>query len=173
VVEPFQRDFRASFCLANQPKFFAKISFDPVLRDGPAELDGTQQLYFWSADRNRPHSPVVYLAESPAGALIEVCVHTSSNDVPPTYTLLQVQGPDLECPSILLESPPPDWAAKPEITRELRAKWLRERVSVVLEVPSAIVPQTSNYIFNPLHPDASHFTIVQKYKCLFDMRIKQ
>ena len=67
-------------------------------------------------------SPVVYLAESPAGALIEVCVHTSSNDVPPTYTLLQVQGPDLECPSILLESLPPDWATKPEITRELGAK---------------------------------------------------
>ena len=118
-------------------------------------------------------SPVVYLAESPAGALLEVCVHTSSNDVPPTYTLLQVQGPDLECSSIPLESLPPDWAAKPEITRELGAKWLRERASVVLKVPSAIVPQTSNCVFNPLHPDASHFTIVQTYKYPFDMRIKQ
>jgi RES domain-containing protein len=27
--------------------------------------------------------PVVYLAESPAAALLEVCVHTSANDVPP------------------------------------------------------------------------------------------
>ena len=45
--------------------------------------------------------------------------------------------------------------------------------SVLLEVPSAIVPQTSNYVFNPLHPDASHFTIVQTYTYPFDVRIKQ
>jgi RES domain-containing protein len=117
--------------------------------------------------------PVVYLAESPAGALIEVCVHTSSNDVPPTYALLQVEGPDLECSSILLESLPPDWAMKPEITRKLGDKWLQEKASVLLRVPSAIVPQTCNYVFNPLHPDASQFTIVQTYTYPFDMRIKQ
>ena len=117
--------------------------------------------------------PVVYLAESPAGTLIKVCVHTSSNDVPPTYTLLQVEGPDLVCPSILLESLPPDWATKPEITRELGDKWLREKGSALLKVPSAIVPQTSNYVFNPLHLDANHFTIVQTYANPFDMRIKQ
>ena len=117
--------------------------------------------------------PVVYLAESPAGVLIEVCVHTSSNDVPPTYTLLQVEGPDLECPSILLESLPPDWATKLGITRELGDKWLRERPSILLKVTSAIVPQTSNYVFNPLHPDASRFTIPQTYTYPFVMRIKQ
>jgi RES domain-containing protein len=117
--------------------------------------------------------PVVYFAESPAAALLEVCVHTSSNDVPPTYTLLRVEGPDLACESILLESLPPDWATKPGITRELGDKWLREKASVVLKVPSAILPQTSNYVFNPLHPDASQFTIVQTYTYPFDMRIKQ
>jgi RES domain-containing protein len=57
--------------------------------------------------------PAVYLAESPAGALIEVCVHTSSNDVPPTYTLLRVEGPDTECLSIPSESLPPEWMTKP------------------------------------------------------------
>ena len=60
-----------------------------------------------------------------------------------------------------------------EITRELGAKWLREKASVVLKVPCAIGPQASNYVFNPLHPDASHFTIVQTYTYPFDMRIKQ
>jgi hypothetical protein len=50
--------------------------------------------------------PVVYLAESPAGALLEVCVHTSSNDVPPTYTLLRVERPGTEFPSISEDSDP-------------------------------------------------------------------
>ncbi|HEY6846275.1 MAG TPA: RES family NAD+ phosphorylase [Terracidiphilus sp.] len=117
--------------------------------------------------------PVVYFAGSPAGALLEVCVHTSSNDAPPTYTLQRVEGPDLECESILLESLPPDWATKPGITRELGDKWLREKASVVLKVPSAILPQTCNYVFNPMHPDASQFTIVQTYTYPFDMRIKR
>ena len=35
--------------------------------------------------------PVVYLAESPAGALLEACAHTSANDVPPNYTLLMIE----------------------------------------------------------------------------------
>ncbi|MGH9345031.1 MAG: RES domain-containing protein, partial [Terriglobia bacterium] len=29
--------------------------------------------------------PVVYLAESPAGALIGVCVHTGANNIPPAF----------------------------------------------------------------------------------------
>lgn len=122
---------------------------------------------------NEAGLPVVYLAASPAGALLEVCVHTSSNDVPPTYTLLRIEGPDTEAFSIAEESLPPDWTLKPEITRELGDKWLRERASVLLRVPSAIVPQTSNYIFNPLHPGAAHFGITEVFRYPFDMRIKE
>jgi RES domain-containing protein len=121
---------------------------------------------------NEAGLPVVYLAASPAGALLEVCVHTSSSDVPPTYTLLRIEGPDTETLSIAEESLPPDWTLKPEITRQLGDKWLRERASVLLRVPSAIVPQTSNYILNPLHADASRFNITQIYKYPFDVRIK-
>jgi RES domain-containing protein len=98
---------------------------------------------------------VVYLAETPAGALLEVCVHTSSNNEPPTYTLLRVERPGTEFPSISEESLPPDWMLKKQITRELGDKWLSERVTALLGVSSAIVPQTSNYIPNPSHRDAS------------------
>lgn len=122
---------------------------------------------------NEAGLPVVYLAESPAGALLEVCVHTSSNDVPPTYTLLRVEGPDTELLSISEESLPPDWTLKPEVTRQLGDKWLRERAGVLLRVPSAIVPQTFNYVLNPLHPDASRFNVTQTYKYPFDVRIKE
>src|ERR1022692_977302 len=40
--------------------------------------------------------PIVYLAGSPSAALLEVCVHTSANDVPPEFTLLKIAGPDPE-----------------------------------------------------------------------------
>jgi hypothetical protein len=49
---------------------------------------------------------IVYLAEAPAAALLEVCVHTSANDVPPEFTLLKIEGPDLMCRQSKLTSCP-------------------------------------------------------------------
>ncbi len=40
--------------------------------------------------------PVVYLAGSAAGALLEMCVHTDAEDIPTSFTLLKVSGPDLQ-----------------------------------------------------------------------------
>ena len=67
---------------------------------------------------------IVYLAEAPASALLEVCVHTSANDVPSTFTLLKIKGPDLEVPSITIDSLPKDWRAQLEVTRDLGTAWL-------------------------------------------------
>ena len=54
--------------------------------------------------------PVVYLAETAAGALLEVCVHTAANDVPPSYTLLEVTVPTTTMlEAISVDSLPQDW----------------------------------------------------------------
>jgi hypothetical protein len=58
---------------------------------------------------------IVYLAETPASALLEVCVHTSATDVPPAFTLLKIKGPDLEVPSITIDTLPKDWQAQLEV----------------------------------------------------------
>ena len=117
--------------------------------------------------------PVVYLAENPASALLEVCVHTAASDVPPEFTLLRIEGPELETPAITQSTLPDDWPARLEITRGLGSDWLRKRESVLLKLPSAIVPQTTNFLFNPLHPDASRFEIVAAFSYPFDARMKQ
>lgn len=62
---------------------------------------------------------IVYLAQTPASALLEVCVHTNANDVPPAFTLLKIEGPALEVPSIPIGSLPKDWQTHPEVTRDL------------------------------------------------------
>ena len=116
--------------------------------------------------------PVVYLAQTPAAALLEVCVHTSANDVPPEYTLLKVVGPDTAPTVIHLKDLPPDWKARIETTQELGTQWLQKKESVLLCVPSAIVPETENFLFNPLHPEGSHFRIQETYVYPFDPRLK-
>jgi RES domain-containing protein len=68
---------------------------------------------------------------------------------------------------------PEDWQARPEATQEFGTAWLRRNERVLLKIPSAIVPQTSNFLFNPLHPDASAFHIVEVLTYPFDNRIKE
>jgi RES domain-containing protein len=120
-----------------------------------------------------PGQPVVYLSESPASALLEVCVHTAANDVPPDFTLLRIEGPDLKVPAIIEDDLPSDWRTRLESTRDLGTSWLRRHDEVLLKVPSAIVPQTANFIFNPIHPQAASFRIAETFTYPFDLRIKQ
>lgn len=101
--------------------------------------------------------PVVYLAETPAGALIEALVHLELNetDLPVAYQLLKLAVPASvkteNCnPNILGKS----WTTTVEITRRVGDEWLRRRVAALLRVPSAVVPETWNWILNPAHPQA-------------------
>src|SRR5277367_5810048 len=106
---------------------------------------------------------IVYLAQTPASALLEVCVHTSANDVPPAFTLLKIEGPDLEVPSIPIGSLPNDWQTHLEVTRDLGTAWLEKKRSALLQVPSAIVPETANFLFNPSHKQAEKFHIADVF----------
>jgi RES domain-containing protein len=116
--------------------------------------------------------PVAYLAESPAGALLETCVHTSANDIPPSFTLLKVASPDLPFDAIEMAGLDRVWPNRVEITRELGSAWLKQGSAALLRVPSALVPETANYLLNPLHADARHFQIEDSYVFPFDARLK-
>jgi RES domain-containing protein len=117
--------------------------------------------------------PVVYLSENPAAALLEVCVHTAANDVPPEFTLLKVVGPEVEIALIEEGSLPQSWQSRFDITRGLGTDWLQRRETILLKLPSAIVPHTWNFLFNPLHPDADRFAIAEARRYPFDSRIKE
>jgi RES domain-containing protein len=117
--------------------------------------------------------PVVYLAESPSAALLEVCVHTSANDVPPEFTLLRIDGPDLTVSAITFDELPKDWRLRLEVTRDLGTAWLQNKETVLLRIPSAIVPQTTNFLFNPMHSDATKFRVAETFSHPFDIRLKK
>ena len=67
---------------------------------------------------------------------------------------------------------PTDWTTNFNVTREIGDRWLVGDGSVLLSVPSAIVPRTFNSLFNPLHPQAREFEIKQSFVYPFDMRIR-
>jgi RES domain-containing protein len=118
--------------------------------------------------------PIVYLAETPAGALLETCVHTSANDIPLSFTLLRIAVPkEISYERLDYSKLPPDWIDNAEMTREVGTSWLRSPRSALLCVPSALVPETFNVLLNPLHSDAGLVKIESAYAYPFDSRIKK
>ena len=119
-------------------------------------------------------SPVVYLAETAAGALLEVCVHTAADDVPPNYTLLEVTVPDsIAVETFKADSLPQDWSENLEATRAIGSEWLRSNRSALLRVPSVLAPATFNVLLNPAHLDAKKLTITSVLEYPFDLRLKR
>ena len=116
--------------------------------------------------------PVVYLSENPASTLLEICVHTSANDVPPSSTLLRIEGPDIVVPSITEADLSNEWRVQMTETQEIGTKWLQEGKAALLQVPNAIIPATRNYLFNPAHLDARSFVIRQALNYPFDVQLK-
>jgi RES domain-containing protein len=59
------------------------------------------------------------------------------------------------------------------VTRDLGTSRLQKKEAVLLRIPSAIVPETWNFLFNPAHPDAKKFRIVGAFAYPFDARLKK
>src|SRR5215470_3340942 len=118
--------------------------------------------------------PIVYLAETPAGALLECCVHTSANDVPPGFSLLRVLAPkEVSLEQFDLSALHRKWVDEIELTRKAGTEWLRSGRSALLRVPSALVPETFNLLLNPLHKHAELIEIRAAYDYPFDPRIRK
>lgn len=115
---------------------------------------------------------IVYLADHPASALLEMLVRLDTDLVPPSYTLLRLSVPDIvESEEINLGDLPTDWRQQPPVTRQLGDEWLDRKSSALLQVPSAIVPGASNFLLNPEHPEAAYVRIVEVLRAPFDPRL--
>jgi RES domain-containing protein len=121
--------------------------------------------------------PVVYLAEHPALALLEVLVHleVDPEDIPAGYQLLTAEVPDRMSVEQLgddrLAAVAANWRRAPAETRKLTGSWFAERRTALLRVPSAIVPAAYNYLLNPAHPEARQITIVARETVEYDARL--
>jgi RES domain-containing protein len=117
---------------------------------------------------------VVYCAQSPAAALLEVLVHFEIDigDVPLRYRLLRIDVPD----DVAVERPAreglaADWFEQTAMTRAIGDAWLAGGSSALFAVPSAIVPATENVLLNPAHPDASRVTVIDVSEHAVDRRL--
>lgn len=116
---------------------------------------------------------VVYCAESRSLAAMEVLVHHIGSD---TFRLSSWVVIPAEVPEAMIEQParvPDSWRALPPVwpVQDFGAAWARERRSVALRVPSAVVLGEFNYLLNPAHPDFKRVKLGKPESFSFEPRL--
>ena len=100
---------------------------------------------------------IVYLTDHPAVALIEVLAHLKGQPkfFPTSFQLMKIKVADeVSADSLAPDALPANWREDPSQTRSIGDSWLARRSAALLIVPSIPSPESLNYLFNPLHPNA-------------------
>jgi RES domain-containing protein len=104
---------------------------------------------------NSPGRPVIYCAESLALAMLEILVHAATpEERADARVWFRLQAPARACQGLNVRKLPKGWdnpMIHPE-TVALGDQWLTAQSTVLLRVPSVVVPGSWNYLMNPAHP---------------------
>jgi len=116
---------------------------------------------------------LLYTTESPALSLLEVLVHINPRRIP-AYYLVTIDVPD-SIQTYQVEELPADWRAtgtvQPLPSQTFLLDWLREPATLLVEVPSSIIPIMANYLINPRHPLFAGCQVVRSEPFEIDERL--
>lgn len=126
---------------------------------------------------NRPRRPVVYATCSVALACVETLAHLNVSSLALNRYLVRIDvpGPLWEARETrLLEQLPVGWDAIPEgkVSLDIGDAWLSQMSSLLLLVPSVMVPEEYSVLINPRHPDAPKVIATKVRKWLYDARLR-
>lgn len=116
---------------------------------------------------------LLYTTESPALSLLEVLVHLNPNRIS-AYYLVTLDVPD-SMRSYQADELPAEWratgSAQPLPSQTFLLDWLREPDSLIVRVPSSIIPIMANYLINPRHPLFSSCQVINSEPFEIDERL--
>lgn len=111
---------------------------------------------------NKDNQFVIYTGQSRSLSTLELLVH--QNSIPAAKSrmmVISVADDEKYYSTLKIKDLPANWrdvSAYPDL-QDLGSDWYLRNKSLVLKVPSAIVPQEFNYLINTRHPDFSAKTI--------------
>ena len=127
----------------------------------------------WGGRWNSKGVRIVYTAESLSLATLEVMVHAPFYNALRNYVCIRIDFSPRLSQSITIEDLPDNWRADPipQSVKAIGDHWIKNQESVVLKVPSAIVPVEYNYLINPSHPNFEDLLIHSPEEFSFDSRL--
>jgi RES domain-containing protein len=123
---------------------------------------------------NYPGTPVMYTAGSLALAALEVLVHVDQDIAPMDLVATPIDVPRrIRIEEIHLTDLPVNWRSTPapEQLQRLGTAWVQRATSVLLRVPSVVVPEEHNYLVNPAHPARRRLKVGSPRPFTFDPRL--
>lgn len=125
---------------------------------------------------NSKNYRMVYTSSSLSLAILEIFVHLESYDILcKQYCQIRATFPKRLCKNLDTTLLKPGWNADIPInlTRDIGNKWLKKRESVVLGVPSVLVPTELNYLINLMHQRFPEIEISPPESFVFPGRLAQ
>jgi len=124
---------------------------------------------------NSPGVNVVYTSATLALAMLEYLAHASFHNAPPDVVSIFADVPDdLQKEDVSESRLPRRWQRYEPPVDALRAlgdAWISRARTVVLSVPSAIVPLERNYLLNLAHRDFARIKVGRAATLALDMRL--
>jgi RES domain-containing protein len=120
---------------------------------------------------------VVYFGARAAIVVLERLAHTDPDLFPAdlrlaSFEFIETMSSDISTIKAEDISPLPEkWVRDENATRRIGGQWWRERSSLLLLVPSAVLPEESNYVLNAQHPGAKSLQLVRERPFTFDPRL--
>lgn len=124
---------------------------------------------------NKRGHDAIYTSCSRSLCAIEVLARMNPEDAPEFYCVpAKIPKEVFDRRKIFHQKDLPDkWRSYPPLPtlQHMGARWLEECETVVLEVPSAIIPEELNFILNPRHHDFQKIEPTEPEPFTFDMRL--
>lgn len=122
---------------------------------------------------NSPGTAIVYTAETQSLAVLEMLVHLEATELLQQYVLIGVEIEESLVQDLDRSRLPRNWRAEPAPIelRNFGDEWIAIGSSVVLRVPSTLVPAESNFLLNPAHSDFQKLIIGEPISFAFDERL--
>lgn len=111
---------------------------------------------------NRRGTAMVYSSSSIALACLETIVHLAASDLPLNRYLVSLTVPDdIWREAVILQS-------GDHVGWEAGTHWAMNKTSVLLLVPSVIVPEELNILINPAHPETERIQATKMRRWTYD-----
>lgn len=118
---------------------------------------------------------VIYCAESIALAFLENMIRRQGVGFNDDFKIMILEIPDdLKIRSVMPGELASGWRSFTDYSKcqSFGNSWYDEGITPVLKVPSAVLPESSNYVINSLHPDFKRIKILKVTDLVPDERIE-
>ena len=128
---------------------------------------------------NHIGTAIVYASDSLALAAMELFIHVQRPDkFRPLQSIklfsIEIKVPkSVKCEELKFDEIPESWKEIPasDETKDIGSLWVRECKTLLLKVPTVVVPSGYNYLINPLHKDFNKLNFSGPKEFVFDRRL--